>query len=175
VETAGRPIADSVTSAAMEEPDRHGGERPDAPSERDTGTIPPGAPAGDVPTGPEAQALALEAAEIRRLVESGAKSPEAIRELAARMREHRAREEAMWRSEQRPTLKRESKGRLRGHTRPTPVDPAPSSSNPRWLALALIGLVLVVVMAANATIWFLVLPVVGLIAWAWLEGRGTTS
>lgn len=124
---------------------------------------------------PEERALALEAAEIRRLVESGAKSPEAIRELAARLREHRAREEAIWRSEQRPALKREGKGRLRGHTRSAPADPAPSSSNARWLALALIGFVLVVVLLASATIWLLVLPVVALLAWAWHEGRSATS
>lgn len=120
---------------------------------------------------PEAQALAAEAEEIRRLVDAGAGSPEALRELAARLREHRAREEALWRAEIKPALVKENKGRLRGHGKPAAPKQEASTSNALMFGLLLLGLVLVVVIAANTTVWLLVLPVVALIAWAWKQGR----
>lgn len=127
---------------------------------------------------PEARALAEEAAEIRRLVEEGAGSPEAIRALAARLREHRAREEALWRTAVKPSLVKEGKGRLRGHTKPPPLEPLTptqtKSSQSLWLGLGLLGLVLIVVVAANTSVWVLVLPVLALLTWAWQQGRDST-
>jgi uncharacterized protein YoaH (UPF0181 family) len=125
--------------------------------------------------GPHARALEAEAEEIRRLVEAGASTPEAIRELAARLREHREREEALWRAEVKPGLVKEGKGRLRGHGRPAASKPEVSASNSLWLGLVLVGLVIVVLVAANTTVWLLVLPVLGLIAWAWRQGRDSTG
>lgn len=158
-----------------EEPPSEAGERPDPPGEppdRDIrpSPLPPGAP-----DGPDAQALAMEAEEIRRLVEAGAGSPEAIRELAARLREHREREEALWRAEIKPALVKEGKGRLRGHSRPPAVERPSSASNSLMLGVVLLGLVLVVVVAASTTVWLLVLPVVALVVWAWQQGRDSTS
>ncbi len=128
---------------------------------------------------PEQQALADEAAEIRRLVEEGAGSPEAIRALAARLREHRAREEELWRTAVKPSLVKEGKGRLRGHAKPPPAVAATptqaKTSQSLWLGLALLGLVLVVVVAANTTVWVLVLPVLALLGWAWYQGRDSTT
>lgn len=127
--------------------------------------------AGEPPDDPQTRALAAEAEEIRRLVDAGATSPQEIRELAARLRQHREREEARWRTEVRPGLVKEGKGRLRGHGRSAASPRQPSSTNSLWLGLVLIGLVVVVVVAANTTVWLLVLPVLALIAWAWHQGR----
>jgi uncharacterized protein YoaH (UPF0181 family) len=140
-----------------------------------------GTPAGDdepKELTPAEQALAEEAAEIRRLVEEGAGSPEAIRALAARLREHRAREEELWRTAVKPALVKEGKGRLRGHAKPTAVDPTDQgltrSAQSMWLGVAMLGLVLVVVVAANTSVWVLLLPVLALLGWAWYQGRDST-
>lgn len=134
-------------------------------------TLPP------APTGPEAAALAMEAEEIRRMVEAGAGTPEAIRDLAARLREHRAREEALWRAQVKPALVKEGKGRLRGHGKPSAsaAPTADASSNALVLGLIVLGLVLVVVIAASTSAWVLVVPVVGLLGWAWQQGRSSSS
>jgi uncharacterized protein YoaH (UPF0181 family) len=128
---------------------------------------------------PEQQALAEEAAEIRRLVDEGAGTPEAIRELAARLREHRAREEELWRTAVKPALVKEGKGRLRGHAKPLPTEPrsvpAAKSSQSLWVGLGVLGVVLVVIVAANTSVWVLLLPVIGLLVWAWYQGRDDTS
>jgi hypothetical protein len=136
-----------------------------------------------VPTGPEAAALAMEAEEIRRLVEAGAGTPDAIRELAARLREHREREEALWRAQVKPALVKEGKGRLRGHGRSSAASSRPGSdsatsnatSNALVLGLLVLGLVLVVVIAASTTVWVLGVPVVALLVWAWQQGRSTSG
>jgi len=130
-------------------------------------------PEDDADRDPVAEALAEEAAEIRRLVEAGAGSPEAIRELAERLREHRQREEALWRAEVRPALVKQGRGRLRGHGQPAPDARDERTSNLLWLGLALLGLVLVVVVAANTSVWVLLLPVLALLVWAWNQGRDT--
>jgi hypothetical protein len=130
-------------------------------------------PPPDGPTG----ALAEEAAAIRRMVEQGAGSPEEIRALAARLREHRQREEMLWRSDVRPVLKKQGKGRFRGHGGPSSgLDPdlgaeRSLSSQSAWVGLGLLGLVLVVVVAANTSVWVLLLPVLALLGWAWNQGR----
>lgn len=187
--------------------------------------------------------LAAEAAEVRRLIEAGASSPEELRALAARLRELREREEARWRSEVRPALVKKGRGRLRRHdvevppppltwppapgaplgvepagpagpgearTEPVgdvplappaaPVGPAgtpmpsawpapPSDAVPPpppgvapvdpqrrlWAAAGLLLIVGLAVVAANTSIWVLVLPVLGLLAWAWAQGRQDTE
>lgn len=132
-----------------------------------------------VPTGPEAAALAMEAEEIRRLVEAGAGTPDAIRQLAARLREHREREEALWRAQVKPALVKEGKGRLRRQSRPATASSNPAAadatSNAMVLGLLILGLVVVVVIAASTTVWVLVVPVVGLLVWAWQQGRSTSG
>lgn len=140
--------------------------------------------AGDEPArpNPQAEALAAEAEEIRRLVEAGAGTPEAIRELAARLRAHREREEALWRNEVRPGLVKEGKGRLRPRPStstpapelPPPVQPSAQSSaatERMWLGLAVLGVVLVGVLVATISVWLLVLPVIALLVWAWKQGQ----
>lgn len=85
-------------------------------------------PASPPPAGPGgvADPLAAEAAELRRLVDAGAGSPEELRALAARLRQHRQREEARWRAEVKPQLRQQGKGRLRRQ----PAPPPPLSSSP---------------------------------------------
>ncbi|MGQ0831223.1 MAG: hypothetical protein ACT4OV_06050 [Microthrixaceae bacterium] len=135
----------------------------------DAGTTEPDIDA--IPGGPEARALEAEAEEIRGLVDAGAGSPEALRELAARLREHRAREEALWKTEVKPALVKENKGRLRGHRRSEPIERERTPSNLPALALVLLGLLGVVAVAASTSFWTLVVPLVGLLAWAWHQGR----
>lgn len=157
----------------MEERPSEEGEPLEPPREVGDEEIGTASPIDEEPGVPEARALALEAEEIRNLVEAGAGSPEAIRELAARLREHRAREEALWRTEVKPSLVKEGKGRLRGHGKPAPTKQESSTSNALVLGLVLLGLVLVVVIAANTSGWLLVVPVVVLLAWAWSQGRAS--
>lgn len=180
--------------------------------------------------GADTDPLAAEAAELRRLVEAGASSPEELRALAARLREHRQREEARWRAEVKPKLVKQGKGRLRrqaappppplpgyglagpttgpaaapgaevgqggpvpvegeGLTRPEPgatgswasptagFPPLPATnevapgSRALWIGLGLLAMVGVAVLAARTTIWVLLLPVIGLLVWAWSQGR----
>jgi Flp pilus assembly protein TadB len=137
----------------------------------------PGLPDDDAPRDPLARELAREEAEIRRLIEAGADSPEALRELAARLREHRAREEALWRAAVKPALVKEGKGRLRGYTQHTPPveEGEGSGSSSAWLWFLLAALVVVVVLAASTTVWIVILPVLGLLVWAWKQGRDSTS
>jgi uncharacterized protein YoaH (UPF0181 family) len=162
----------------MEEHPSQAGEVPEPASGGDEGLA--AAPAPEARPNPAAEALAAEAEEIRRLIDAGAGTPEAIKELAARLRAHREREESLWRSEVRPGLVKEGKGRLRvrGTGPSNLVDPTPVSLEPRsagsqslWLGVGLLVLVLVVVLAATVSVWLLVLPVVGLLAWAWYQGR----
>lgn len=118
-------------------------------------------------------ALASEGEQIRRLIDAGAGSPEELRELAARLREHRAREEALWRKNVKPALVKESKGRLRGHVG-GPKEPKASSLPGLFnVGLAVVAMVLVVVVAASTTVLVLVVPLIGLLAWAWRHGRDT--
>lgn len=173
-------LADEVgfgSVRAMEEHPSGPGDPPGPrnPAEPGPGPAPEAEPARP---NPEAEALAAEAEEIRRLVEAGAGTPEAIRELAARLRAHREREEVLWRTEIRPGLVKEGKGRLRA--RP-PAAPAPAAPPPTvqgaaagqrlWLGLALLGIVVVAVLAATTSVWLLVLPVLALLAWAWKQGQ----
>jgi|GEM_PF-4613490 hypothetical protein len=161
----------------------------------------PAPPQAADPVGP-ADPLAAEAEELRRLIEAGASSPEELRALAARLREHRQREEARWRAEVKPQLVKQGKGRLRRQaappplptlpglgptgagtapgpatgvpTTPAPAEPAPGA-RALWIGLGLLAMVGVAVLAARTTVWVLVLPVVALLVWAWSQGRDAAS
>lgn len=160
----------------MEQQPSEDGKLPEGQAGTGAEGVPSGSPdAGRTPADPVAEALALEAEEIRRLVEAGAGTPDAIRELAARLREHREREEALWRTEVRPKLVREGRGRLRSPTASTSRSDRPgradAPANAAILGLVVLGLVAVLVVAANTSGWVLILPVVALLVWAWQQGR----
>ena len=145
------------------------------------GPGPPGPPEADAlrpivdPAlgGAEAHALAAEAQEIRRLVEAGAGSPEELRALAERLRAHRAREDALWRAQVKPTLK-VKRGSIPGAVS-GPGVPAEPTSSPRQslvLGLGLLGLVgFVVLLAASSSVVWVLLPVVVVLAAAWWQGK----
>lgn len=135
---------------------------------------PPRPRTGPALQGPEADALAAEADEIRRLVDAGAGSPEELRVLAERMRAHREREEALWRAQVKPTLKAKRGSLPVGRPLDAAVTPrAPSAPRQTLgLGLGLLGAVIVVVLlAASSSIVWLVLPVVGVLAVAWWQGK----
>lgn len=82
---------------------------------------------GPGPAAPRPPETDPEAAEIRRLVDEGAGSPEALRELAARLRAQRDREEQHWRAEVKPAL---IKAKKRGGSLPPSVTAAAPSPFP---------------------------------------------
>jgi hypothetical protein len=140
---------------------------PDAPE--------PAADADPAPTSPPLPDLPEEIAsgdeELRRLIAAGASTPEELRDLAARIREHRAREEAVWREEMRPALKKAKKGRVRiGDLVDRPDEP--KVANGLMYGLGLAGIVLVLVLAAtqSSVIWAL-LPLVAVLGYAYWVGR----
>lgn len=128
------------------------------------------------PEGSDAHGLATEAEEIRRLVDAGADSPEALRDLAARLREHRAREDSLWRAEVKPALVKENKGRLRGFRTAAPTaSPEPKTSHVPAYAALLVGMLVIVLIAANTTVWVLLIPLLGLLGFAWKQGRAAAN
>lgn len=165
-----------------EQPEREvGGEDASGPAEIDRPLpIPPPPPLPDAPargpfSGAEAEALEAEAAEIRKLIDAGASSPEELRELAARMRAHRQREEALWRVQVKPTLKPKrggivGVGRTDVGSSTEPKRDAPQQS--LLLGLGMLALVvLVVLLAASSSIVWVLLPVVVVLGAAWWQGR----
>ena len=142
----------------------------DEPSTGTEGTEPPKSAPG-IPSLPEE--LADGEAEVRRLVDAGAGSPEELRALAARLREQRAREEEAWRRDVRPALMRSKKARhaLAG---------VPSAERERRtvggipvgsVLLALGAIVVLLLIASVTTPLVLVLPVVGVLVYAYQQGR----
>lgn len=135
----------------------------------------PASPPASPPEGGDAHALATEAEEIRRLVDAGADSPEALRDLAARLREHRQREDSIWRAEVKPGLVKENKGRLRGHRTAPHVGPVdPKVSHAATYGVLLVALLVIVGIAANTTVWVLLIPLLALLGLAWKQGREAT-
>lgn len=165
--------ADSLAYWAMEQPPIDDAAGANGPVD---GGGQPVSGAPGPPDGSDAHGLATEAEEIRRLVDAGTDSPEALRDLAARLREHRAREDSLWRAEVKPALVKENKGRLRGfRTATPPVLAEPKTSNAPAYAAMLVGMLIIVVVAANTTVWVLLIPLLGLLGFAWKQGRATTK
>ncbi len=109
--------------------------------------------------------------ELRRLIEAGASTPEELRELAARIREHRDREEALWREEVRPGLKKAKKRPFRlGDLVDKPEEP--SSWNGRAFGIAIVSVMLVLVLAAfQSTVVWVLLPPVAVIVYVVAQAR----
>lgn len=109
--------------------------------------------------------------ELRRLVEAGASTPEELRDLAARMRDHRTREEALWRQEVWPALKKARKGHVRlGDLRRRSDEP--TTPNGLLYGIGLAGVILVlVVAAAKGSVIFVLLPLALVLAYAYRVGR----
>lgn len=131
-------------------------------------------PAEEPPTAP-LPALPPEVAvgddELRRLIEAGASTPEELRDLAARIREHRDREDALWRNQVRPALKQAKKGRFRlGDL----VDRPEGREGPSGLLLALGvagGIGVLVLAATQSTILWVLVPLVAVLVYAYRHGE----
>jgi hypothetical protein len=113
--------------------------------------------------------------ELRRLIDAGASTPEELRELAARIREHREREDALWREEVRPALKKAKKRKFQlGDLVERPADPP--TSNGAFYGFLIGGVVLVLVLAAtqSSIVWALI-PLVAVLGYAYIQGRRDAS
>jgi hypothetical protein len=144
----------------------------DEPSTGTEGTEPPKSAPG-IPALPDE--LAHGEAEVRRLVDAGAGSPEELRALAARLREQRAREEEAWRRDVRPALMRSKKARGAFADAP-PAEPEPARRTVGGVhlgpALLVLGAIVVLLLIASATTpLVLVIPVAGVLVYAYHQGR----
>ena len=109
--------------------------------------------------------------ELRRLIDAGASTPEELRELAARIREQRDREEAVWRSEVRPALKKAKKGRFHlGDLVERSEEPKTPNAWMFGIGLAGVAIVLVLAAAKSSILWVL-LPLVGVLGYAYVQGK----
>jgi hypothetical protein len=109
--------------------------------------------------------------ELRRLIAEGASTPEELRDLAARIREHRSREEELWRAEMRPALKKAKKGRVRLGDLVDRTD-EPKTPNGLLYVAGLAGVVVVLVLAAaRGSVIFVLLPLVLVLGYAYRVGR----
>jgi hypothetical protein len=139
---------------------------------------------GDGPSDPEATDAApgvpqlppqvhSDADELRRLIDAGASSPEELRALAARIREHRELEESLWRQEVKPALLESKKRRLRlADLRDRSEGGVTSDGSSLGVGLFIIGAVLVLLLlATQSSALFVIVPVVGVLAYAYRQGR----
>ena len=107
--------------------------------------------------------------EVRRLVDAGARSPEEIRALAAKLEERRTYEAELWRREVRPAL---MKSKKRG-AKVASVDKVRDDDRAALVPLALLvaGILVLLFIASQAGPIWLLLPVVGVLVYAWVHGR----
>jgi len=127
------------------------------------------------PGGQPRDDVSADADELRRLIDAGASSPEELRALAARIREHRALEESRWRAEVRPALLKSKKRRFL--VRDLVDEPKEAhGANSLVLGLALLGgvLVLLLVAAQSSVLWILV-PVIAVLVYAYRQGSQARS
>jgi hypothetical protein len=152
-----------------EEPQRDGNPRADG----DPADIRSG------PERPEVEGLADEADALREMIDAGASSPEELRALAERLREHREREEAIWRAEVRPSLMRSKKRSYRAPPVVSDVPPVEQPADRRHLLIGLgllVGVLVIVVLASQSSVLLLLVPVVGVLVYAYVHGkRGSGS
>jgi hypothetical protein len=108
--------------------------------------------------------------EVRRLVEAGASTPEELRELAARIRAQREREDELWREEVRPALKEAKKRPFQlGDLVERDDDGGP---NVYLYGLGMVAAAAFLVLAATqSSILWVLLPLVGVLVYAFVQGR----
>jgi hypothetical protein len=127
--------------------------------------------AGQIPELPSE--ISAKEEELRRLVEAGAASPEELRALAAKLEEKRTYEASLWQREVRPALLQSKKRRLslldlrRDGERPR----REGSSSLLLAALLLAGVLLLLVIATQTSFLWLLVAVVGVLVYAWVQGR----
>jgi len=127
------------------------------------------------PQGAPVDPVAVEADRLRDVIDAGAGTPEELRALAARIREHRALEESRWRSDVRPSLLKSKKRRFTLSDL-TDRPEKSSATNSLGLGLALLAGVFVLLLAATQSsfLWILV-PVAAVLIYAYREGKRAES
>lgn len=108
--------------------------------------------------------------ELRAMIAEGASTPEELRALAARIREHRDKEASLWKAEVKPGLRQAKKSRFR--IRDLVDEREADGPNLLVFGLVLIGIVFVLLLAATqGTVLFVILPVVGVLVYAYRVGQ----
>jgi Flp pilus assembly protein TadB len=127
--------------------------------------------AGQIPALPPE--ISAKEQELRRLVDAGAASPEEIRALAAKLEEKRIYEESLWQREVRPALLQSKKRRLSMlDLRRDPERAAKQGSGSLAMgALLLAGVLLMLLIATQTSFLWLLVAVVGVLVYAWVQGR----
>lgn len=119
--------------------------------------------------------LRRDADDLRRLIDAGASSPEELRALAERIREHKALEQARWRSDVKPDLLASKKWRNRIKRSDDQRDDAAGDEEVRRnlkIGAALLGgALLLFLLATQSGVLFVLLPVVGVVVYAYRQGR----
>ncbi len=104
------------------------------------------------------------------MVDAGAASPEELRALAAKLEERRALEHNAWRREVRPALMQAKKRRYSlGDLRASRKD---ESSHGLVMGIAVFfGLLVLLLLASVTSFLLLLLPVLGVLVYAYVQGR----
>lgn len=123
------------------------------------------------PAPPLPPAVTSDADELRKLVDAGASTPEELRALAERIREHKALEESLWRSEVRPTLIKSKKKRPQLSDLLDRPERSPDVNMLGRVAFICVVALILVMAAAEASVLFILLPVVGVAVYAYVQGR----
>ena len=134
-------------------------------------------PSGDDAVAPDAidDPLRRDADELRRLIDAGAGTPEELRALAERIREHKALEQARWRSDVKPELLASKKWRNRIRNNDDPADDSNGAEEVRRnlkIGAALLGgALLLFLLATQSGVLFVLLPVLVVVVYAYRQGR----
>jgi Flp pilus assembly protein TadB len=131
---------------------------------------PPPPPAPPIAPDPRATATEAERAEVRRMIEAGASTPEDLRALAEKMRQQRLAEDRAWRDQVKPELMASKKFRLSALR--SEVDDEPNEQRRFLIIAGVVVLAVTAVLTASSAPWLLiVLLLVALLAYAWVLGR----
>jgi hypothetical protein len=104
------------------------------------------------------------------MVDAGASSPEELRDLAAKLKEQRSYERALWQQEVRPALMEAKKKRfsLVDLRRETSEDESHGWGLAAVLAL---GVLVLIFVAANTSFVVLLIVPIAVLVYAWVHGR----
>lgn len=136
----------------------------------------PGPEAGDEPALDDP--LERDAQELRQMIDAGASTPEEIRALAERIRVHKALEESRWRSEVKPELLASKKWRYRraaGESLDDLDQDREARRNLKVGATLLGAALLLVLLATQAGAAFVLVPLFGVLGYAWWQGRDPSA
>lgn len=114
-----------------------------------------------------------EAEELKRMIDAGASSPEELRALAERIRQHKEMEESRWREEVRPGLMEAKKRRAKLSDIRSGETEKPERDN-RMIGLGIaivVGVLILLAVASQSSFLLILLPVLAVLVYAYLQGR----